>query len=237
VEVVTATNPCYTIDFETTDKDPKLAKPVEVAVYNPNWEYETLIYCDGIPCETTAIHHITDFDVQHSPSWDAVKGNLAGYFSGSPIPVLVAHNAEYEKTVLGDFTPVLWVCTYKCALRVWPDAPAHRNEVLRYHLKLGPQEFSGRRAKQSTHSAMHDARVTWWLFEELLKYTTLAQLIEWTEQPAKLPKIPMGKHYGQTWDTIPGQYLTWLTQQKDMREDVKHCAQAELTRRRKGGAT
>lgn len=130
-----------------------------------------------------------------------------------------------------DFVPVLWVCTYKCSLRVWPDAPAHRNEVLRYHLKLGDDR--GRQHNHSTHNALHDAKVTFGIFEELLKYATLGQLIEWTEQPAKLPKMPMGKHYGQTWDTIPGQYLQWCCNQADMREDVKHCAKEELQRRRR----
>lgn len=226
-------NPVFTIDFETTDKDPKLAKPVEVALYNRKWQYETFIYCENIPAETSAIHHIVDADVVNAPDWNSVKNNLAiscGYTN--PLAVLVAHNAEYEKTILGDdFVPVLWVCTYKCSLRVWPDAPAHRNEVLRYHLKLG--EDRGRKHSHSTHNAMHDAKVTFTLFEELLKYTTLGQLIEWTEQPAKLPRMPMGKHFGQTWDTVPGPYLQWCINQADMREDVKYCAKEELQRRRK----
>jgi len=225
-------NPCFTIDFETTDKDPKLAKPVEVALYQPQWEYETFIHCENIPVETSAIHHIIDRDVQDAPSWTDVRLNLGNTVTSQPLTVLVAHNAEYEKTILGpDFVPVLWVCTYKCALRVWPDAPAHRNEVLRYHLKLGDDR--GRGNKQSAHNAMHDAKVTWLLFQELLKHTTLQQLIEWTELPAKLPRIPMGKHYNQTWDTIPGPYLQWIVNQTEMREDVKWCAKEELARRRR----
>ena len=226
-------NPVFTIDFETTDKDPKVALPVEVALYNRDWQYETLIYCENIPAETSAIHHIIDRDVANAPDWNSVKNNLATTCgSVPPLAVLVAHNAEYEKTILGDdFVPVLWVCTYKCSLRVWPDAPAHRNEVLRYHLKLGNDR--GRAHSHSTHNALHDAKITFGIFEELLKYTTLGQLIEWTEQPAKLPKMPMGKHYGQTWDTIPGPYLQWCCNQADMREDVKHCAKEELQRRRR----
>lgn len=226
-------NPVFTIDFETTDKDPKLAKPVEVALYNDEWQYETFIFCENIPVETSAIHHIIDRDVADAPNWDTVKANLAQSVGRTaPLAVLVAHNAEYEKTILGpDFVPVLWVCTYKCSLRVWPDAPAHRNEVLRYHLKLGDNR--GRQNSQSAHNAMHDCKVTFLLFKELLKHTTLQQLIEWTEQPAKLPFIPMGKHYKQTWDTIPGPYLQWVVKQTEMREDVLWCAKEELARRRR----
>lgn len=223
----------FTIDFETTDKDPKIAKPVEVAVYGIDFEYDTLINpgCP-IPPETSAIHHISDDDVVGLADWDYHKQVLRTKLTHEPIPVLIAHNAEYERTILGDFCPVLWVCTYKCALRVWPDAPAHRNEVLRYWLKLGNDR--GRNAGQRTHSAMHDARVTFQIFEALLEHATIDQLVEWTEQPAKLPRMPMGKHFGQTWDTVPAGYLQWVINQADMREDVKYCAVEELKRRQRG---
>jgi exodeoxyribonuclease X len=79
---------------------------------------------------------------------------------------------------------------------------------------------------------MHDAVVTYSILTKLLEHATMEQLIEWTEQPAKLPKMPMGKHFGQAWDTIPAPYLEWCLKQADMREDVKHAAKEELTRRR-----
>lgn len=228
---------CKLLDFETTGVDPLTAKPVEMALLNAEDEkfWTVLINpeCD-IPAETSAVHHITNEDVAASLKWPMVKDALAeAVTSHGQLFVIVAHNAEYEKGVLGDFIPVLWVCTYKCALRVWPDAPNHKNETLRYHLKLGTDR--GRSAHQQTHSALHDCRVTRLILIELLKHATLDQLIEWTDQPAQLPYIPMGKFYGKKWNdpAVDVGYLNWLIGTKDMREDVKHCARTELDRRRK----
>lgn len=237
----------YTIDFETTGVDPKTCEPVEVALFNPethelSWFIKPK---EPIPAETSAVHHIIDADVELAPVWPIARNGLAGILSTEPhckLPILVAHNAEYEKTILlknpegcSDFPPVIWICTYKCALRVWPNAPAHRNEVLRYWLELGTDR--GRHADQHPHSALHDAKVTYLLLTELLKHATLEQLVEWSELPAKLPFMPMGKHYKQTWDTIPAPYLQWCMAQTDMREDVKFCAKEELERRKKNNAT
>lgn len=226
---------CHTIDFETTDVDPKKCEPVEVAVVTGSWSNHFYIKPKNpIPPETSAVHHITDEDVLSAVGWDEAKKILAEQFTaspGAPLPILVAHNADYERTILGDFVPVLWICTYKAALRVWPDAPGHKNEVLRYWLGLGTDR--GRAAEQHPHSALHDARVTYLLLQELLKHATLQELIEWTEVPAKLPHMPMGKHYKQKWEDIPGPYLQWCINQQDMREDVKYCATEELKRRRR----
>lgn len=227
----------HTLDFETTDVDAKKCRPVEVALVNSEYYFETFINpgCP-IPPETSAVHHITDEDVALAPSWEEVRKELTDRLTMEPLAIVAAHNAEYERNVIGDapFANVLWICTYKCALRIWPDAPSHKNESLRYYLKLG--DFRGRNHSQSTHSALHDCRVTMLLLQELLNHATLEQLIEWTEQPAKLPRMPMGKHYGQTWDTVPGPYLQWCINQTDMREDVKYCASEEL-KRRKGART
>lgn len=240
----------YTIDFETTGVDPKTCEPVEVAMFSPGVEeFSWFIKPNNpIPAETSAVHHIVDSDVADSPAWYEVRSTLSHNLTttSGKLPILVAHNAEYEKTILlkdvegsTGFPPVIWICTYKCALRVWPDAPAHRNEVLRYWLKLSsPAPALGRLGSaQQPHSALHDCKVTYAILTELLKHATLEQLVEWSELPAKLPSMPMGKHYKQSWDTIPGPYLQWCISQTDMREDVKYCAKEELERRKKANAT
>lgn len=233
----------FTIDFETTGVDPKTCEPIELAIFHPQThEISWFIKPENpIPPETSAVHHIIDSDVQLAPSWKIVRDGFAEMMrtdEGQRLPILVAHNAEYEKTILqrnpegcDDFPPVIWICTYKCALRVWPNAPGHKNEVLRYYLELG--EDRGRYAHQQPHSALHDARVTYSLLTELLQHATIEQLVEWSELPAKLPFMPMGKHYKQTWDTVPAPYLIWCIKQADMREDVKYNAQEELNRRKR----
>lgn len=231
----------FTIDFETTNVDPKIANAVEVAIFGTGAKLESFIKPPiAIPPETSAIHHIIDSDVANAEPWDSVKESLAEFLAteaGHKLPILVAHNAQYEKDVIGeDFPPVLWICTYKCALQVWPDAPSHKNEVLRYWLELGDDR--GRCADtQRAHSAMHDARVTYLILLELLKHHTLDELIEITDKPANLPHMPMGKHFKQKWDTIPAPYLDWCVKTVDLREDVRLCAKAELERRKKAYAT
>lgn len=220
------------LDFETTGVDAKLATPVEVALIGAT-EYVTLIN-PGIPIppETSAVHHIVDDDVKHSPTWDFVKEDLGKILSavpGKPLQVVVAHNAQYEKDILGEFTPVLWLCTYKAALRVWPDAPNHKNETLRYWLGL---PNLGRSKHHAAHSAEHDARVTLQIFHRLLEEASIEEMLEWTTVPGKLKKMPMGKHFGQEMTTIPGPYLQWCINQTEMREDVVYSAKLELQRRR-----
>lgn len=230
----------FTIDFETTGIDAKTCHPVEVAVAHTQFTWASLIKPPiPIPAETSAIHHICDEDVKDAYGWTEVRTDLIHHIqtTNGKLPILVAHNAEYEKGVLAntpagydDFPPVIWICTYKCALRVWPDAPAHKNEVLRYFLKLGTNR--GRSAGQMPHSALHDTLVTRDLLLELLKHATIEQLVEWTELPAKLPYVPFGKHYKKPWSEVDSGYLMWVGKQADMREDVKFCAAEELKRRR-----
>jgi len=48
----------------------------------------------------------------------------------------VAHNAAFEQNFFAaqgiELDP--WICTYKCALRVWPELDGHTHEELRYAL-------------------------------------------------------------------------------------------------------
>jgi exodeoxyribonuclease X len=220
------------LDFETTGVDAKTAIPVEVALIGAT-EYIRLIN-PGIPIppETSAVHHIVDADVARAQLWPTVKDDLSTILCatpGSPLHVVVAHNAQYEKDILGDFTPVLWLCTYKAALRVWPDAPNHKNETLRYWLGL---PNLGRSNSHAAHSAEHDARVTLQIYGKLLEHATIEEMLEWTTVPGKLKKMPMGKHFGQELPTIPGPYLQWCINQSDMREDVVYSAKLELQRRK-----
>ena len=84
----------------------------------------------AIPPVTMAVHHIIDADVAGAPPFrDAAPAILRGDFVA-----LAAHRASFEQRWC---TPELtgglpWICTWKCALRLWPDAPSFSNQVLRY---------------------------------------------------------------------------------------------------------
>ena len=92
----------------------------------------------GIPPETKAVHHITEADfTAETPTCSEERLRLA-VWGGSTPSALVAHNCDFERlfipeAITGDLP---WICTHKVALRVWPDAPRHSNQVLRYWLGL-----------------------------------------------------------------------------------------------------
>lgn len=224
----------FTVDTETTDKDPTKARIVELAILPFDGRYISMLINPGIPIpvETSAVHHITDVDVRNSPDWQTVLPHMQELLDSSEeVPVLVAHNAKYDAEILKDVTNVKWLCTYKAALRVWPDAPAHKNEVLRYWLGL-PE--LGRQFVQNAHSALHDAIVTQQILVKLLEKVSLEQMIAWTLEPALMPRIPFGKHAGMAWSEIPAGYLDWLIKTPDMSEDAVFCAKKELERRKNG---
>ncbi len=184
---------------------------------------------NGIPPETMAVHHITedDFDLQ-SPACSEERLRQAVWGGAAP-DVLVAHNCEFEQQfvteVVTDSLP--WICTYKVALRVWPEAPRHSNQVLRYWrgLKLEAE------LAMPPHRAGPDAWVTANILVELLSLASISEMITWTKEPKLLPTIPFGKHRGLSWADAPQDYLQWMVRQSDMDTDAIWNAQRELARR------
>ena len=219
------------LDTETTGIDPKTCKVVEVAFYNEAHSWERLVNPgDPIPPEVSAIHHICDADVVDAATWEVVKAELSGALNNAGITIYAAHNAEYDSTVLGLGPDAVWLCTYKCALRQWPDAPSHKNEVLKYWLALGDR---GRKYQHGAHSALHDCKTTAHILGELLQHQSLETLLQWSKEPKQFAKIMFGKHAGKKWSEIDSGYLQWMCKQPDMDKDIVGCAARELQNRRK----
>lgn len=226
------------VDLETTDRDASKAHVVEWATVEmlaplldgaSTRAHESLVRPPiAIPPETSAVHHIIDSDVQDAPTWETESARVGLLLGGEGV-IAVAHNAEYERTILGALAPhTPWLCTYKAALRVWPEAPAFGNEALRYWLGFG----SGRHAVQAPHSALHDALVTSHILGELLKHAKVEDMLAWTNEPALLPRCPIGQYRDWLWPEVPRDFLEWiLYKARDMREDLKFCARNEIARR------
>lgn len=259
-----------TVDFETTGKEASEAFAIEAALACPDdgaYGLESFISLppnETIPPETSAVHHIIDSDLEGAPDWITVVDILWGAVSnggelGVSEIVMVAHNAEYEQAVLAgtSFDFVHWVCTYKCALIAWPDAPSHSNEGLRYWLGFG----TGRKNQQASHSALHDCKVTAGIYRALYGFfyaelcseglldggveinsdearnMVVRRMINISKEPAQLSKCPIGNERGKKWEDIDGGFLSWCLRQPNMREDVKHAATKELERRRNRGGS
>ena len=101
---------------------------------------------------------------------------------------LAAHRADFEQQFC---TPALtrgadWICTWKCALRLWPDCPSFSNQVLRYWRK--PDGIEHERGLPA-HRAFPDAYVTAFHLRDMLNEASVAQLIEWSNLPGLLPRV------------------------------------------------
>lgn len=223
-------------DTETTGIDPATAKVVEIAIYNPEIGIAWCALVDpgiAIPPETSAVHHICDADVEGWPDWENTKPVLTDTLHSNNITILVAHNVEYDSKIVSLGPDQVWICTYKCALRQWPDAPSHKNEVLKYWLGLGDR---GRAFSHAAHSALHDCKTTWLLLKELLKHQPLETLLQWSNEPKHFAKISFGKHAGKKFEDIDTGYLQWICQQSTMDKDLVACAAREIQRRRENAA-
>lgn len=183
-----------------------------------------------IPPVARAVHHISDDDVRDAPEarelWDRLLS------TGKTVPAyLVAHNAKFEQ----HFTPdvgIPWICTYRVARIVWPDAPGHTNQVLRYWLNLPCEE----ELSHPPHRALPDAYVTGWLFIELLKHKTPEEMVTISRYPALLKAMNFGKYYGKgmTFEKCAQDdpsYLEWIRDKSDMNEDTKFSARYWLRKR------
>lgn len=190
-----------------------------------------------IPSTASAIHHITDEDVQECAPfnvqeimWKASCNPLIPDCDDPEAPVIVvpppelvtifaAHNAKAERSYLAnhlvlDVLPeARWICTYKCAMRQWPDAPGHSNQALRYELGLDvPRSFRG-------HEAGMDVVVTALLLERLLDQVPLETLIEWSENPVLQKVCRIGDWRGRQWAEVDSGFMRWILG-KDFDEDV-----------------
>jgi exodeoxyribonuclease X len=227
------------IDIETTGMEPpaeiiELGR-VDVVSQGDGWRIDrpmARLYrpLHGIPPETMAVHHITEDDFNaDTPVCTDERLRLAVWGGAKP-DILVAHNCDFERQFIPETaTDALpWICTLKVALHVWPEAPKHSNQVLRYWrgLKLDAA------LAMPPHRAGPDAWVTAHLLTELLKDASVEQMIEWTKQPKRMPTIPFGKHRGSAWPDVPIDYLKWMVGQIDMDPDAIWNAQQEIERRK-----
>lgn len=232
------------IDFETTDVTPQ-ADPIELGWQNivdfgDGWRLGTrdsrFLYSDKpVAPEARAVHHISDAMIGDGCSLD--EAWRKAHLRHGPVTAYAAHNAAFELqflpgALLGD---VPMICTMKCAMRAWPDAPAFGNQVLRYWLGIDvpPKDLE---LANASHQAEADAYITAHLLIRLLQGHALAQLVEWSQEPKLYPRLTFGKHKGLPWADVPSDYLDWMVYKAGANEmsdwsDWQAAARREISRR------
>lgn len=227
------------IDFETTGFEPPKAEIVEVGycdlsrLADGTWSVHEpkawLCEVSEIPPETRAVHHICMADVELMAPFDAVS--LVE--DSSHCAAIAAHNMAFEEQWLQADGILPLICTYKAALRVWPDAPGHSNGVLRYWLEDEGKLSLDHSTAMPPHRAGPDAYVTAHILKALLETgVTGREMTAWTREPCLFPTCPIGKEWrGKPWAQVDSGFLQWMTRQADMDADLKWNANRELTRR------
>lgn len=174
--------------------------------------------------EIRAIHHITDrmlADAEDAPAvaLDVLTARPADYFA--------AHHVTFEQHFFK--APAPWICTYRVALRLWPEAPGHGNQVLRYWLglDLNPE------LAMPPHRAGPDAYVTAHLLAKEIEHggASIEDMVRWSAGPPLLTNVTFGKHKGTKWKDLPTDYLIWIATKSDMDNDTKANARFRLKER------
>lgn len=228
------------IDFETTGTEPPEAEVCEVGICDLHLEAKRigapiswLCGVQAMPPEVRAVHHISLKECAGEPAFDQAK--LWEFAEKEGVAAIAAHNAEFEVKFLTPPIPV--ICTYKAALRAWPDAPAHNNGALRYWLEDQGLIVPVHEMTQPAHRAGPDAYTTAHILLALFNAGhTGREMIAWTKEPRLLPTCPIGAEWrGKKWADVDAGFLRWMTNNATMEADLKWNAQRELDRRASKG--
>lgn len=179
-----------------------------------------------------AVHHITPAEIAGKPLFE--PGRAMSDAARDGVSAVVAHCWDlYEgKWLAPALTPSLRpLCTWKAALRVWPDAPSHSNGALRYWLEGEGLTNPDAAACQPAHRAKPDAYMTAHLLKALLRISSGRDMIAWTKEPALLPRCPIGDPWrGKPWSEVDAGFLRWMIN-KPVEPDLVWNARRELERR------
>ena len=221
------------IDFETTGTPENAVKAIcEIGWTDltADWkisETTSFLVNPGhpIPPQTRAVHHISDADVAGAMDAASTRRKLSEGMADDDI--WAAHNAQFEQAFFGGGDR-RWICTLKCAKHLFPDAPGHSNQTLRYWLGIDDQFDDAQRA-MPPHRAGPDTFVTAHILHRMLAITTPEEMVRLTTAPVRLRTVTFGKHRGAQWDDLPWDYLSWIASKSDLGADEKHTARTILS--------
>lgn len=241
--------PFVVLDTETTGADPTKDKPIELAyVILQNFEvsYPKSWFIDPgrpIPPEASAVHHLTDEDIVGAKSFDELWPEVEPELLGK---VIVAHNAQFDISMLPPLKDNPVVCTLRLARHLWPKGHVnergfplvnHQQQVIRYWLGLKIDTMG-----LAAHRAAADILVTAELFKTQLKLylecggeDDLDALMDFCSTPIEMKSLSFGKHANQPLQSVPTGYLEYLIdkdKEKPLDPDLKASLKRELDTRK-----
>ncbi len=177
-----------------------------------------------IPPEASGVHHICDEDVSGAPWLGDAIGEVLPLWE-TTVDVVAAHNAKFDKPFLPPLAVKRWICTWRCSMHVFPDAPSFSNGALFYYLG-----FKRGLGAPAPHRAGFDVWMTAHILTRLLEERSVDDLLKLSRKAVVLKRVPFGKHFNELWTEIPDGYLDWASKQ-DFEPDVKFTVKTEIARR------
>jgi exodeoxyribonuclease X len=218
------------LDTETTgtDEDDRLC---QIAFKTEAGLIVNELFNPGKPIsiEAMGINHITNEMVKDKPEFKhGVAWKKLQELLDDENNIIVAHNAKFDVGMLRkeDIHPQKTICTYKLArfLDKKGKIPEYNLQYLRYYLNMN--------IDASPHDALGDILVLEALFKRIHAKVngiygadSVDKMIELTNNPILLPRMPFGKHKGVRFEKVPVDYLQWLSGtdlDEDMAYTVKH---------------
>jgi exodeoxyribonuclease X len=211
------------IDTETTGDGPtdqvielaaKCTGPGTVVEAPPaTWLFQPTV---PITPEARAVHHITDAELAE------FGADLRLWTTGPQFgDTVAAHSADFDLRMIQQTWPK-WqkpqrvICTYRCAKHIWPEAPRHGLQVLRYWLNLDVSPAG------VPHRATYDTEVLAALVQRMLTTHTEYDLVRLTTTPVLLLTFPFGDYRGRPMPEVPMSYIQYMMERNDLDEDVRH---------------
>ena len=213
----------FIADVETTGLSPTDDAIVELSFveidedFNKVSEFSTKVNPQRPICPAaSAVHGIIDADVVKAPLLgEMLQVYGAGYFEDV---FLIAHNARFDHSFLDPHWNIQGVfCTLRAARRMYPDAPNHKLQTLRFFLMLDVER------EAAAHSAEGDVAVLVSLLKRMVDDSgeSLPDFVDLMLEPIPVDVMPFGKYKGCTLQSLPKSYVKWLFTLSDLDSDLE----------------
>jgi len=160
-----------------------------------------------IPPQASAMHHILNEDVRGMVSWAELLDEIVPPVRHGAI-AFASHQTSFAcrwaTDEMTEYTP--WIDTYRCALRLWPEAPSYQKHALRYWLKLPVQ-----REEADKHKAGAAALVIAHILRRMLDEHPLEELLKLSLAPMLQERCKIAPWLGKRWSKIGDErFLAWV---------------------------